>query len=197
MVLPLVSLRPLSGKRRDALVRRASQAALTYTDVGSTLGDGAGTGGTCVSRTVGFGDEAFARAVQALRTFAPQKAVASVVPEDAEVHEGATVLVVLRLGPLTVVAPDRVVAVVDDADRYAFAYGTLPGHPECGEESFEVVRRPDGSVSGRIIVHALPAVPGGALLAPVERMATRYFARRYLDAIEAEVRGATRAPASP
>jgi len=32
--------------------------------------------------------------------------------------------------------PSRVVYVVDEPDRAGFAYGTLPGHPEQGEELF-------------------------------------------------------------
>jgi hypothetical protein len=34
----------------------------------------------------------------------------------------------------------RVVAVIDEANRYGFAYGTLPVHPETGEEAFMIVR---------------------------------------------------------
>ena len=44
--------------------------------------------------------------------------------------------VMVGLGPLR--APCRVVYVVDEPDRRGFAYGTLPGHPETGEELFAV-----------------------------------------------------------
>ncbi|PRC54052.1 DUF1990 domain-containing protein, partial [Mycobacterium sp. ITM-2017-0098] len=47
---------------------------------------------------------------------------------------GAEVLV--HLGP--VMAPCRVVYVVDEPDRRGFAYGTPPGHAERGEELFLV-----------------------------------------------------------
>jgi uncharacterized protein (UPF0548 family) len=40
----------------------------------------------------------------------------------------------------------RIVAVVDDPDRYGFAYGTLTVYPETGEESFLVVRDANGAV---------------------------------------------------
>ena len=56
----------------------------------------------------------------------------------------------LGLGPLALSAPVRVVYVIDGPDRRGFAYGTLPGHPESGEEAFLVERRPDGTVWCRI-----------------------------------------------
>ena len=44
--------------------------------------------------------------------------------------------VIVHLGPVR--APCRVVYVVDEPDRRGFAYGTLPGHAESGEELFMV-----------------------------------------------------------
>jgi uncharacterized protein (UPF0548 family) len=40
--------------------------------------------------------------------------------------------VLAHLGPIRV--PCRVVYVLDEPERRGFAYGTLPGHPESGEE---------------------------------------------------------------
>ena len=42
--------------------------------------------------------------------------------------------------------PARVVYVIDEPLRKGFAYGTLPGHPETGEEAFIVEYRDDDSV---------------------------------------------------
>ncbi|HEV8560641.1 MAG TPA: DUF1990 family protein [Actinophytocola sp.] len=44
-------------------------------------------------------------------------------------------------------APGRVVHVVEEEHRRGFAYGTLPGHPECGEEAFLLERHADGTVT--------------------------------------------------
>jgi uncharacterized protein (UPF0548 family) len=57
---------------------------------------------------------------------------------------GVTVTSELGIGPVRLVAPCRVVWTVDDDGRAGFGYGTLPGHPECGEEAFVVRRDPDG-----------------------------------------------------
>jgi uncharacterized protein (UPF0548 family) len=50
--------------------------------------------------------------------------------------------VVIRVGPFR--EPVRVVYTIDEPDRRGFAYGTLPGHPVEGEESFVVARRAGG-----------------------------------------------------
>jgi uncharacterized protein (UPF0548 family) len=51
---------------------------------------------------------------------------------------GARVTLFLGVGRLSLTAPCEVVWMVDEPRRKGFAYGTLPGHPECGEESFIV-----------------------------------------------------------
>jgi len=73
-----------------------------------------------------------------------RRAGVSVRPSSESVVEGA--VAVLRLGwvALGVNAPVRVVYVVNEDRRKGFAYGTLPGHPESGEEAFVVELRDDG-----------------------------------------------------
>ncbi len=58
----------------------------------------------------------------------------------ARAVEGAELTVRAWIGPVRMTAPTRVVYVVDEPDRRGFAYGTLPGHPESGEELFLVER---------------------------------------------------------
>jgi uncharacterized protein (UPF0548 family) len=43
-------------------------------------------------------------------------------------------------------APCEVVWLRDEPERYGFGYGTLPGHPEIGEEAFLVLRDGDAVV---------------------------------------------------
>ena len=58
--------------------------------------------------------------------------------------------------------PCRVVYVVDEPDRRGFAYGTLPGHPESGEELFLVRYDPD-TENVYAEVKPFPSMrPGGA-----------------------------------
>ncbi|QVI20897.1 DUF1990 domain-containing protein [Nocardia tengchongensis] len=70
---------------------------------------------------------------------------------------GTELTVRLALGPIGVNAPCRVVYVLDDPNRRGFAYGTLPGHPESGEELFAVEYDPaDDSVHGIIAAFSNP-----------------------------------------
>ncbi|MBU8821253.1 DUF1990 domain-containing protein, partial [Mycolicibacterium goodii] len=65
---------------------------------------------------------------------------------DAAVSEGAKYRISLGHWPLVVHEPVQVVAVVSRPDRCGFAYGTLHGHPVCGEEAFIVHRDRAGTV---------------------------------------------------
>jgi uncharacterized protein (UPF0548 family) len=77
-----------------------------------------------------------------------------------------------------------VVYTVEEADRREFAYGTLPGHPEQGEEAFMVMIRSTGDVRIRIRAFSRPA----SLLAKSGRRPTRMIQEhatdRYVDAIQ-------------
>ena len=93
---------------------------------------------------------------------------------------GAEVLV--HLGP--VVAPCRVVYVVDEPDRGGFAYGTLPGHAETGEELFLV--RYDAvskDVIAEVAAFSRHATWWSRLGAPVTSLAQRLITDRYLRAL--------------
>jgi uncharacterized protein (UPF0548 family) len=114
---------------------------------------------------------------------------ADVLPSGQLVELGATVLVILRWGPMFVVAPDRIVAVVDEPRRFAFAYGTLPGHPERGEESYTAEMRDDGTVRVTIRVQAGPATLPARVLAPVVRRLQAAALRGYLRAVADYVTG--------
>jgi uncharacterized protein (UPF0548 family) len=95
--------------------------------------------------------------------------------------DGVTVDLTLRLGPLRLDAPTRVVYVVDEPDRRGFAYGTLPGHPESGEELFLVERVGDRLV-GEVRAFSRPGRWFSRLGAPVARVAQQRIAARYLAA---------------
>jgi uncharacterized protein (UPF0548 family) len=108
------------------------------------------------------------------------------------VADGDTVLVLLGFGPVQVIAPCRIVYVIDEQDRFGFAYGTLPGHPESGEESFVVERDPEGTTVFRITAFSRPATPMTRMGAPVARRVQLRVTRRYLEALARSV-----APSSP
>jgi uncharacterized protein (UPF0548 family) len=92
---------------------------------------------------------------------------------------------VLLLGraPVVVRAPVRVVYVVDEPRRRGFAYGTLPGHPECGEESFVVELGDDDAVTFEITAFSRPASRLARAAGPAGRAVQRWVTRRYVKAL--------------
>jgi uncharacterized protein (UPF0548 family) len=94
-------------------------------------------------------------------------------------------------GPLSLRAPVRVVDVVEGPRRRGFAYGTLPGHPENGEESFVVSIGDDGAVTFTVRAFWRPAGALARLSGPVGRRAQRGITGRYLRSLESLVRRAT------
>jgi uncharacterized protein (UPF0548 family) len=191
MAVPVLRLGRMSAAGLDRLLAAGRAAVPTYAPVGDLLRADGPAPDLVVERSVGSHPGAFAAALECLRSLAPQRSVATVWPAGAAAEAGATVLVALPVGPVTVVAVNRVVAVVDEPDRWGFAYGTLPGHPEVGEEAFVVERRADGEVLVRITATARVALPAARLARPVLGPLQRRFAGRYLDAVEAAVRAAT------
>ncbi len=144
-------------------------------------------------RALGEGEAVFDRAVAGLQTWeAHRGAGVHVHPADPPAL-GATVVQTIPLGPVTVLACCRVVAAVDEPERVGFSYGTLPLHPEQGEESFAVSLDPDGTVRFRVVAFSRFAHPLTRLGAPITRRVQRRTMHRYLDGLEAWVaRGQSR-----
>lgn len=129
-------------------------------------------------------DEAgrFDRAAAALRNWQPQRGAGLRVRPDAPVEPDTTFALVLPVGPLTVLAGARTVYVIDEPDRWGFAYGTLASHPEQGEEYFGVTRS-DGSVAFEITAFSRPRDRLARLGGPVTRYLQLKTTRKYLQAM--------------
>ncbi|MFD4183806.1 DUF1990 family protein [Rhodococcus sp. NPDC058514] len=159
-------------------------APWTYPEVGATRGDlPVGYHHVHEAATVGRGAEDFERSRGILLGWdMHRRAGLRVESTDDEAAPGAVVVLRLGPGPLAVAAPCRVVYRIDEPRRAGFAYGTLPGHPERGEERFVVELVDDGRV--RVVIDAF-STGGGALArlgGPVNRAVQRLITRRYLDA---------------
>jgi uncharacterized protein (UPF0548 family) len=96
---------------------------------------------------------------------------------------GVTAVLKVDLLGRTFDAPVRVVYVVDEPDKVGFAYGTLEGHPESGEESFVVEKRADDSVWLVIRVFSRPSTRLYRLGAPVLRAVQKKQVKKYLRAL--------------
>jgi uncharacterized protein (UPF0548 family) len=169
----------LSPDTRQSLLRCVQQSGLTYQQVGVTSQGGPAPAGFHRHQaecTVG-GPDVFAPAKQALTAWRAQRGAGAEVWPDV-FGEGETVLVSVGLGPLRLVAPCRIVWIVDEPDRFGFAYGTLPGHPECGEEAF-VVERGSDATTLRITAVSKGAAWYARTAGPLARLVQRTMTRRY------------------
>lgn len=104
---------------------------------------------------------------------------------------GDSVVLDIPFGPFHVTAPARVVYVVNELSRKGFAYGTLPGHPESGEESFIVEQTDDGSVWLEISAFSRPSNAFWWLVYPVLRLSQAYYTRRYFESLSGALPAAT------
>jgi uncharacterized protein (UPF0548 family) len=133
---------------------------------------------------IGHGRKAFDKAVEGLVGWQMHRNAGLAVAASA-VRAAAGVLVVLRAGwgPLSIVIPCRVVYSIDTTDSQGFAYGTLPGHPEQGEERFTVHLTADGDVRMRIQAFSRPASALARAGGPLTRMTQEYVTNRYVHAL--------------
>jgi uncharacterized protein (UPF0548 family) len=157
----------------------------TYPYVGETRTDPPpGYRRMAVREVIGAGRDTFTRAADTLLTWRMQeRSGLEVVASDEVVRPGAVVVVTMRAGPARIAAPCRVAACVRDEARAGFTYGTLPGHPVSGEESFLVEHHDDGTVTAAVTAFSRPARWFTRLGAPLTGVAQWMAARRYIDAL--------------
>ncbi len=164
---------------------RLRGAEFTYSEVGLTAGDlPRGYRHLRCTRLIGTGPEVFATAAGNLLHWQVHlRAGLCVSPSSATAEPGTVVLLGLRAGPIQITAPCRVVYVVNGLSRQGFAYGTLPGHPERGEQAFLIERQHDGTVSFTITAFSKPGTRLTAVAGPVGQAIQRRIIRRFLRAL--------------
>ena len=173
---------------------RLSGQQLTYPEVGRTR-EGLPAGYHHVSREgiLGTGEAVFQQATTALLGWELQRrAGVRVLSSSPTVTDGAEAILLLGFGRLAISAPVRVVYVVDEPQLKGFAYGTLPGHPESGEEAFLVELRPDQTVVCRIIAFSKPVTWLSRLGGPLATLTQSWVTGRYLRSLVDEAATARR-----
>ncbi|WP_329285534.1 DUF1990 family protein [Streptomyces sp. NBC_00691] len=130
------------------------------------------------SEVVGHGRAAFEAAGAAVTTWRMHRATGARVVADADrAAPGVRVGISVGVGPLRLGAPCSVVWTAYEEKRVGFAYGTLTGHPESGEESFMVHLEPDGRVLFAVTAFSRPAAWYTRLGGPVVPLLQRAYAR--------------------
>lgn len=144
---------------------------------------------------LGSGAETFARARKAIENWAMyQLDWTRLYPNNAPIAAGSAVCVVVNHGFCRSLNPCRVIYVLEEdggeIQRYGFAFGTLPGHSEEGEERFTVeLNRADDSVSFELLSFARPHHILARLGFPFVTLFQHKFAADSASAMQAFVNG--------
>lgn len=146
----------------DRFLREQSALAFSHAHVGATREElPAGYHVDRVRVLLGSGEAAFEAGKGAFRRWEQfQTRWTRLFPEDTPIEPGRTVVVRAHALGLWSLNACRVIYVVDEdgpVARFGFAYGTLPGHIEAGEERFLIEwDRSDGRVWYDIVAFFRP-----------------------------------------
>jgi uncharacterized protein (UPF0548 family) len=157
-------------------------SAFTYPRVGASADPDRLPPGYDVLRVavpIGAGGAVFAAAGAAVLEWRMHRAIGVRMTATAPRAEpGVRVVVGMGVGPLRIEAPCEVVWAADGPRRAGFAYGTLPGHPQRGEESFVVEWGPDDAVTLRVTAFSRAAAWYARAGGPLTRALQRAYAHR-------------------
>ena len=153
---------------------------LTYVAVGATDG-GAAPPGFVLDHNrqrLGRGEAVFARAREDVRRWRMFPAAwTAIEPAGAPIAEGEVVAVHIRALGVWWLNAARIVYAIDEPRRFGFAYGTLPGHAERGEERFLVEWQTDDEVWYDLRAFSRPRYWAARLGRPIARALQRRFVR--------------------
>jgi uncharacterized protein (UPF0548 family) len=159
-------------------------APFTYDAVGATAGD-LPAGYRLTQRRAVLERRDFDGAVEDLMRWRVHERAGLWVAASGPVGDADTVVDMrFGVGPLALRIPCRIAYVVDEPDRAGFAYGTLPGHPETGEELFLLSRLGDGRLTFTLTAFSRPATRLARLGGPVSRAVQTRVTDRYLRAAD-------------
>ena len=137
-------------------------------------------------RELGRGELVFAAARRAIREWRMFPRWTAIEPH-APIAKDEVVGVIVRVLGLWWLNAARIVYVIDEARRFGFAYGTLPGHAERGEERFSIEWLADDSVVYDIRAFSRPRHWAARIGYPLTRMLQHRFARDSMAAMAAAV----------
>jgi uncharacterized protein (UPF0548 family) len=153
--------------------------SLTYGEVGATRAGPLPAGYHHLRHRTCLGDVPLAAAGEAILTWRMHRAAGTRIRASApRAAPGVELTVGLGVGALRLTAPCRVVWSVEEDDRVGFGYGTLPGHPERGEESFVAERAADGRVWFAVTAFSRPALWYTRVAGPVVVLFQHWYVRR-------------------
>lgn len=127
---------------------------------------------------LGEGPEVFTAARKVIREWKMfPSSWTKVYPDQAPIRTGQRVAVLFKLMGLWWWNSSEIQYTIEEADRFGFAYGTLPGHVESGEELFLVEIDDSEKVWYKIKAFSRPAYWVVNLVYPYARSQQRRFVK--------------------
>jgi uncharacterized protein (UPF0548 family) len=177
------SVRKPSGAGLQAFLETQRKVGYSYADVGATAkGYRPPRFDHDMNRVLlGQGDAEYEKACTALREWRHfQTSWTQIFPAAAAIQNDTTILVIIRALGVHWWNSARIVYTVDEQlplRRFGFAYGTLWGHAECGEERFTVEIDSDRNVWYAIESFSRPRILPARIAYPITRALQRKFIR--------------------
>jgi uncharacterized protein (UPF0548 family) len=171
----------------ESLREQQRHTAFTYANVGATRRGAAIPGFTTDTYQVhvGRGQAVFQAAKRMLEGWHVHQARGLQLCTDGQnLEPQQTVVLVARVLFVNVMCACRVTYIIDEARAFGFAYGTLPAHPECGEERFLVEWLENNEVRFSLFSFSKPSSLLFWLGYPVGRLVQRVYSQRYLQAMQ-------------
>lgn len=193
----MLSVQKPSGEQIEVFLSRQAECELSYPLVGITLRPAAHPGFDHDHHrvTLGRGDPVFDAACGALRQWRQfPRPWTDIYPPGAPLEVGVNVAVLTRVLGLWWLNSARIVHLVNERGpirRFGFAYGTLPGHVERGEEQFTIECDAEGAVWYDIEAYWRPRLWVARLGYHFARRLQRQFIRDSQAAMRAAVQGAS------
>jgi len=178
-----ITVRRPSESRLRELLAAARSSNLTYEPAGIVFSSTTPRGWRRHRRQVTLDGDCFDIARRALRDWNVHRGAGLDVCAEAPAAVGVHVAMCARVAGVFVEITCRVISVIDEPDRWGFAYGTLPVHPERGEEAFVVSRSGDGVVTFSVDAVSEPIEWLASLVRPLADRLQLAATDRYLRAM--------------
>ncbi|HRI61209.1 MAG TPA: DUF1990 domain-containing protein, partial [Saprospiraceae bacterium] len=178
--IPLKMLSKPAETRMRAFIESEKDRSFTYRQVGQTRTNDRvpGFNNDFNFIELGRGEAVWQAAKAAVRQWKMfPGGWACIFPDDTPIREGEIVAMSAQVLGLWWLNSCRIVYVIDNEQQFGFAYGTLPGHAECGEELFMVEKTADGTVRYVLKAFSKPRFWLARLGYPIARMYQRKFVR--------------------
>lgn len=182
-----------SEKQLRSFLEAQKEMPFSYAEVGASK-QGAPPGFNVDHNRIRLGDGAksFALAIRALQTWQMfNLGWVRIFQKDAAIEVGTCAVVLVRHFGFYSMNACRILYVIDEdapVKKYGFAYGTLKGHAERGEERFSIEwNLENDSVTYDLFAFSQPKHPLAKLAYPVSRVLQKRFARDSKQAMFAAV----------